>query len=140
MRITTFVVTVALGVAFAVPAAPQPSVTPLPCNVLAKNPEKYVGRRVTFFGSLVGFEMKPVEGKQQTLDAWTCKTKDGIIVENGAFGFVEAEATWTKAAGEANSTKELFRVSGIVKGTNSVNGDTIPFLSKVTLALATEDK
>ncbi len=116
------------------------------CDELTKSPDKYVGRRVAFYGSVTRFDMKPVNGKEDTVSIWTCKDKDGKVVV-GQFGTLGSEAQWTDAAKKANFLKSLFIVSGIVRGSEVVNSsinpilkDTIPFLKDVAVRLSSEVK
>jgi len=103
------------------------------CSDAAKSPGKFAGQSVEFYGSMVGFDLKPFNGKLDELNTWACKNKDGAVT-SGTFTFWSAEAKWTDAASKASALKDLFRVSGVVKQ------DATLALKDVTIRLATETK
>jgi hypothetical protein len=47
------------------------------CEALIKNPAAFVGKPVSFFGSMTGFDMKPINGKIDNVNAWRCRTQEG---------------------------------------------------------------
>jgi hypothetical protein len=109
--------------------------TPAPptCTDVSKTPEKFVGQAVEFYGSLTGMDLKPTSGKQDLLDTWSCKDKDGHPM-TGSFGFWNVDSKWSDPATKASAIKDLFHISATVKG---IEG-TLPMLKDVSVKLATE--
>jgi hypothetical protein len=129
--------TIAVIGAGARPVAAQVKVV-VPCDVLTKAPDRYVGQTVSFYGSMSGSDTKSVDGERQTFGAWVCKTREGDVVAGGVFGFVREQAAWTPIAARAKTMEELFRISGVVTGTDVVGGKAIPFLTRVHVEAASE--
>jgi hypothetical protein len=127
-------------------AAPFPvgtvaQVTPAPtCDILAKEPDKYVGQQVAFFGAVRTGDVRFSGGKGKWTYAIDCKTQDDKVIPDGVFGFVDADAMWSPAATRAKATKDLLKITGVVSGTGKVTGapGAIPFLTKVQVVLASE--
>jgi hypothetical protein len=114
--------------------------TAVTCDAVMAAPTKFVGRSVVFYGSLAGGEFRPINGKSVSLSAWACKSMAGVPIPKGKFGLVESESTFTQAAGKANTATELFRISGVVGQVNTVSGESMPFLTKARIELASEAK
>jgi hypothetical protein len=133
------VVVVVVLVSSMVRAEAQTSAGPT-CDVIMKDPAAFVGKTVSFFGSMTGFDMKPINGKQDTVNTFACKTKDGQVVAGGSFAFLSSESKFTDAAGKANTMKSLFFVSGTVRDpkTAPAGAGSIPLLTNVQVKLADE--
>lgn len=117
--------------------SPQDNTTPPSptCADVAKTPEKFVGQAVEFYGSMTSLDLKSANGKQDLLNTWSCRDKDGKTM-TGSFTFWTSEAKWTDAASKASAIKDLFKISAVVKGTEG----TLPMLKDVAVPLATETK
>ena len=110
---------------------------------IPKDPNKFVGKAMSFFGTANAFEMKMVDGKMATIAAYDCKARDGTSLRGAMFAFDENTASATPAAGKADS-KTLMHVTGIVKDVRTVkvgsSSQMLPFLDSVKMELATEAK
>jgi hypothetical protein len=133
------------------PAAAQPAGTPaaapaaadggpvppeLTAALVAADPNKYIGKKVSWFGSMLGAEIRIEAGKSATTNCWTSRKGDGK--PEGAI-FLTDEGRWSPAASTANSFKELFHVVGVVKGVSTITLEgrqiTAVFLENVAVEL-----
>jgi hypothetical protein len=139
MMRTLALLTVAVGMILGSGITAQRASTPT-CDAVAASPKKFVGQSVVFYGSSAGGEIRQIGGQSRLLNAWTCKMPSGEVVPKGDFGTIDNQTTVTPAAGKADTAKELFRISGVVGDMNTVNGTSMPFLTKARIELASETK
>lgn len=111
------------------------------CESVATEPEKYIGKTVSLFGSWVASQSNITADKITSVTAWECRAKDGQL---SGTRFLSDQGTWTPAAGKASGVKEVFHVVGLASDVRTLsfqNTDiTALFLENVHLELASEVK
>lgn len=118
---------------------------PNPCEELALgNPvDKYLGRTMSFLGTVLSTSSRIEGGKSIQVVLWACKTTTGEMTK-AEFGTESSDSTWTSAANGANKLKDLLRVSGILKERSIAQlgaaPHLVPFIGKARVELASESK
>jgi hypothetical protein len=116
------------------------------CDVLVRdiqgNTNLHVGERVAYFGSpVMPLRADLGNGNKTVMRTFECKTKEGKVVPDGRFTFLESNIERGAADLKPANDGTLYIVEGIVKSvtrfTETTSGQkfVLPLLEKVVVAL-----